>query len=43
MIYNVVLVQVYNRDSVILVSIVFRFFSYLGYYSVLSRVLCAIQ
>ena len=42
MIYNVILISgVLQSDSVIHISIFFRFFSDIGYYRVLSRVPCA--
>ena len=44
MIYNVVLVsRVQQSDSVIHISFLFRFFSHIGYFIVLSRVPCAIR
>jgi len=42
--YNVVLVsRVQPSDSVIHISFLFRFFSHIGYFIVLSRVPCAIR
>ena len=46
MIYHIVLVSgVQQGDSVIHIpiSILFRFFSHIGYYRILGRVPCAIQ
>ena len=44
MIYNVVLVSSTQQSaSVILISIFSRFLFYIGYYRILSRVLCATQ
>ena len=41
--YSVVLVSgVQQSDFIIHISIFFIFFSYIGYYRLLSRVLCAI-
>ena len=44
MVYNVVLFSnVQQNESVIHIATLLRFFSYIGYYRILSSVSCAIQ
>ena len=43
LIYNVLLSGIQQSKSIMLIATLFRFFSHIGHYGVLSRVPCAIQ